>query len=88
MIRQTPAGLKSYDNTNLSGAELAPKTVPFWTHPFRPYFWGQIGSFHFTVWSLGKRGDTEGHIPSNFVKILEKEDVEPVETQHTSSGLL
>ena len=39
-------------------------------------------------WWLGERGDTEGHIPSNFVKILEKEDVEPVETQHTSSGLL
>ena len=40
------------------------------------------------TWWLGKRGDTKGYIPSNFVKILEKEDVEPVETHHTSSGLL
>ena len=39
-------------------------------------------------WWLGERGDTKGYIQSNFVKILEKEDVEPVETQHTSSGLL
>ena len=39
-------------------------------------------------WWLGKRGDIRGYIPSNYVKILEKEDVEPVETQHTSSGLL
>ena len=39
-------------------------------------------------WWLAKRGDTKGYIPSNYVKILEKEDVEPVETQHTSSGLL
>ena len=37
---------------HLSGAELAPKTVPFWTHPFRPHFWGQIGSFLFTVYVL------------------------------------
>ena len=39
-------------------------------------------------WWLGKRGDTKGLVPSNYVKILENEDVEPVETQHTSSGLL
>lgn len=39
-------------------------------------------------WWIGKRGDRVGAIPSNFVKILEEEDVEPVETQHTSSGLL
>ena len=39
-------------------------------------------------WWLVKRGDTKGLVPSNYVKILENEDVEPVETQHTSSGLL
>lgn len=39
-------------------------------------------------WWIAKRGDRMGFIPSNFVKILEEEDVEPVETQHTSSGLL
>ena len=37
---------------------------------------------------IGKRGEAIGFIPSNYVKILEREDVEPVETQHTSSGLL
>ena len=39
-------------------------------------------------WWLAKLGDNRGYIPSNFVKVLEKEDVKPVETQHTSSGLL
>lgn len=38
-------------------------------------------------WWMGKRGKTSGLIPSNYVKILKEEDVEPVETQHTSSGL-
>ena len=38
-------------------------------------------------WWMGKRGKTRGLIPSNYVKILKEEDVEPVETQHTSSGL-
>ena len=39
-------------------------------------------------WWIGKRGDAEGYIPSNYVKILEKEGEEPVKTRHTSSGLL
>lgn len=39
-------------------------------------------------WWIAKGGDGIGLIPANFVKILEEEDVEPVETQHTSSGLL
>ena len=39
-------------------------------------------------WWLGKRGDTKGFVPSNYVEIIEIEDLEPLETQHTSSGLL
>ena len=37
-------------------------------------------------WCLGECGDARGYIPSNYVKIIEKK--EPVERQHTSSGLL
>lgn len=39
-------------------------------------------------WWVGKYGHAIGFLPSNFVKILEEEDVEVVETQHASSGLL
>ena len=39
-------------------------------------------------WWLAKRGNARGYKPSNFVKVLEKEDVKPVETQHTILGLL
>ena len=51
---------------HLSGAELALKTVPFWTHPFRPHFWGQIVSFHFTVQKVIENEEisnlTQGHL--------------------------
>ena len=34
---------------HLSGAELAPKAVPFWTRPFWPHFWGQIAGLNYSA---------------------------------------
>ena len=40
-------------------------------------------------WSFGKLFEARGYVPSSYVRILyESEDLEPVKTQHTSSGLL
>ena len=40
-------------------------------------------------WCFGKFFEARGYVPSSYVRILyENEDLDPVKTQHTSSGLL